>query len=83
MFSPVILLLLTFRTPSSVWNLQKIPVILLYLFAAQQQNGTCRLKKLLSIYSKFSVEGNDLTTSFKNPQELVKKLQKPNNAQKM
>ena len=79
---PVILLLLTLRTRSSVWNLKKMPVISLYWFAAEQQSSTCRRQKSHSIYSIFSVEENELTPSFQNPQKVAKKLQKPNNARK-
>ena len=59
-----------------------MPVILLYWFAAQQQTSTCRHQKSHSIYSKFSLEENELTNSFQNPQEVAKKLQKRNNARK-
>ena len=59
-----------------------MPVISLYWFAVQQQTSTRRRQKSRSIYSKFSVEENELTPSFQNPQEGAKKLQKPNNVQK-
>ena len=59
-----------------------MPVILLYWFAAQQQTSTCRCHTFHSIYSNFSVKENELTTSFQNPQEMTKKLQKPNNTRK-
>ena len=49
---------------------------------SQHQTSTCGYQKSLSIYSKFSVEENKLTPSFQNPQEVAKKLQKPNNARK-
>ena len=62
---------LTLRTRSSVWYLKKMPVILLYWFAVQQQTSTCRRKKSRSIYSKFSVEQNEFTPSFQNPQEVA------------
>ena len=52
----------------------------MYWFAGQQQTSTCRHEKSRSIYSKISVEQNELTPSFQNPQEVAKKLQKPNNA---
>ena len=48
-------------------------------FAAQQQTSTCRRQKSRSIYSKFSVEENELASSFQNSQEMAKKFQKPNN----
>ena len=41
-------------------------VISLYWCADQQQTSTCRRQKSGSPYSKFSVESNELTTSFKN-----------------
>ena len=56
---------------SSVWNLIKMPVISLYWFVAQQQTSTCRRRKSRSIYSKFSVEENELTPSFQDPQEVA------------
>ena len=59
-----------------------MPVISLHWFAAQQETSTCRRHKSRSIYSKFSVEENELTSSFQNRQEVAKKLQKPNNARK-
>ena len=59
-----------------------MPVISLYWFAAQQQTSTCRRQKSHSIYSKFSLEENELTNSFQNPQEVAKKLQKRNSARK-
>ena len=57
-----------------------MPVISVYWFAAQQQTSTCRRQKSRSIYSKFSVEENELTPSFQNSQEVAQKLQKQNNA---
>ena len=56
-------------------------VIPLYWFT-EQQTSTCRCKKSCSIYSNFSVEENELIPSAQNPQEVAKKLQKPNNARK-
>ena len=61
---------------------KKMPVILLYWFAAQQQTSTCRRQKSRSIYLKFSVAENDFTPSFQNPHEVALKLKKPNNARK-
>ena len=54
----------------------------MYWFAVQQQTSTRRQQKSRSIYSKCSVEENELTPSFQNPQEVALKLQKPNNARK-
>ena len=62
-FSAIILLLLTLRTRSSVWNLKKTPAISLYWFAAQQQTGTCRRQTSGSIYSKFSGKENEVFPS--------------------
>ena len=70
-FSSVILLLLTLRTCSSVWNLKKMSVISVYWFAVQQQTSTERFQKSRSFYSKFSAEENELTPSFQNPQEMA------------
>ena len=54
----------TLRTRSSVSNLKKMLVISVYWFAALQQTSTCRRRKFRSIYSKFSIEKNELTPSF-------------------
>ena len=66
---------ITFINP---WNalfglksLKKMLVVSLYWFATQEQTGTCRRQKFRSIYSKFSVEENELTPSFQNPQEVA------------
>ena len=56
--------------------------ISLYWFAVQKQTSIYRRQKSCSIYSKLSVEENEFTPSFKNPQEIAKKLQKSNNALK-
>ena len=57
-----------------------MPLILLYCFAAQQQTSEWTHQKFRSICWKFSVEENDFTLSFQNPQEKVQKLEKENNA---
>ena len=65
---------LTFINPqSALFGLksQKMPVISLYWFAAQQQTSTLRRQKYRSIYSKFSVELSELTPRFQNPQEVA------------
>ena len=79
---PVILLLLTFRTRSLVWNLKKMPVILMYWFPVQQHTSTNRRQKSHFIYWKFSVEENEITPSVQNSQEVTEKLQKANNTRK-
>ena len=48
-----------------------MPVISLYWFAVQQQTSTYRRQKSGSIYLKFSVEVNELTPSFQNPQKVA------------
>ena len=48
-----------------------MPVISLYWFAAQQQISTCRRQKSCSIYSRFSVEENELTPGFQKQQEVA------------
>ena len=71
MFPPVILLLLTLERALRFEISRKKPVISLCWFAAQQQTSTCRPQKSQSIYSKFSLEENELTPSFQNPQEVT------------
>ena len=71
--------MLTLRTRSSAEISKKIEIFTvlkklkssLYWFAAQQQTSTFRRQKSRSIYSKFSVEENELTLSFQNPQEVA------------
>ena len=62
----------TLRARSSVWNLWKMLVISLYWCADQQQTITCRRQKSGSLYSKFSVEWNELTPSFKTNRNWLK-----------
>ena len=50
---------------------KKMPLILLYWFAAQQQTSSLRSQKSPSIYSKFSVELSELPPSFQNAQEVA------------
>ena len=57
-------------------------VISLCWCAAQQQGSTSNRKKSHSIYYNFSVEGNEFTSGFQNPQEVTKKLEKANNTRK-
>ena len=57
-----------------------MPVISVYWFPAQQHTITYRRQKPQSIYSKFSVEENELSPSFQNIEENASKLQNPNNA---
>ena len=67
----VFLPLLTLRTRSSVWDLKNNAGNLVYWFAAQQKLSTCRRQKSSSIYSKFSLEDNELTPRFQNPLEVA------------
>ena len=67
MVSPVISLLLTLERALQFEISKKMPVILLYWFAAHQQTSTLRRQKFRSIYSKCSVELSEITPSFQNP----------------
>ena len=71
-FSPVISLLLTLRTCSSVKNLKKkMPTTSLCWFAVRQQTSTLKHQKARSIYTRISVGLSDLSPSFQNLQEVA------------
>ena len=59
-----------------------MPVISLRWFAAKQQISLCRRQQSHSIDWKVSVRENEVTPSFRNTQEVAKKLGEPNNAPK-
>ena len=85
-FLLAILLLLTLRTYSLVWNFQKnlgnFTVLVCCWFAMQQQTSRYRRGKFRAIHSRFSVKRSELTPIFQNLQEVAYNLQKPNVAQK-
>ena len=49
----------------------KMPVILLYWFAAQQQNNSLRRQKYSLFRSKFSVESNEYVPGFFKEQKVA------------
>ena len=50
---------------------EKMPVISLYWFAAQQKNSSLRRQKYSFFPSKFSVESNEYAPSFYKEQKLA------------
>ena len=63
--------------------LEKIPIILLYMFAAQHQTSKLRCQNYVWFCSKFNVQSDELSPSFQNLQEVVQNLRKPNSCWKM